>query len=258
MIRVEQPGEQKRIEILQLYSHNLCIHHQIPWSYLANRTVGLTAADLAVAMNYSSLKAILQGSGHTIETIEYGLNSIARFSNTSSISSINSSSLLSALNAVASSMQMQKTKSFSSNFLATSVSPFPERNKKLEKQNRATRERSLIKPSLRLGDEGLKRKHLVSKGPFADLLQESPLFAIDSKLGVLNRQFQKLKQIAYYQAGKVMVQTLLPQHPPVPLVTLNLSGITTSTSADIYVPIDSAFTTYWCSYLESRLIGLYS
>ena len=84
IIRVEKPAEQKRIEILQLYSRNLGIQQQIPWSYLANRTVGLTAADLAVAMNYSSLKAIVQGSVHTIETIEYGLDSIARFSSTSS------------------------------------------------------------------------------------------------------------------------------------------------------------------------------
>ena len=80
IIRVEKPAEQKRIEILKLYSRNLGIQKQIPWSYLANRTMGLTAADLAVAMNYSSLKAILQGTMHTIETIEYGLDSIARFS----------------------------------------------------------------------------------------------------------------------------------------------------------------------------------
>ena len=81
IIRVEKPAEQKRIEILKLYSRNLGIQKQIPWSYFANRTMGLTAADLAVAMNYSSLKAILQGTMHTIETIEYGLDSIARFSN---------------------------------------------------------------------------------------------------------------------------------------------------------------------------------
>ena len=81
IIRVEKPAEEKRIEILKLYSHNLGVQQRIPWSYLANRTVGLTAADLAVAMNYSSLKAIAQGSLHTIETIEYGLDSISRFPN---------------------------------------------------------------------------------------------------------------------------------------------------------------------------------
>ena len=80
IIRVEKPAEHKRIEILKLYSRNLGVRKQIPWSYLANRTTGLTAADLSVAMNYSSLKAILQGTMHTIETIEYGLDSIARFS----------------------------------------------------------------------------------------------------------------------------------------------------------------------------------
>ena len=77
-IRIDKPSEQNRIEILQLYSQNLGVQQQIPWSYLATRTIGLTTADLAVAMNYSSLRAIIQDSVHTLETIEYGLNCITR------------------------------------------------------------------------------------------------------------------------------------------------------------------------------------
>ena len=78
-IRIDKPSEQNRIEILQLYSQNLGVQQQIPWSYLATRTIGLTTADLAVAMNYSSLRAIIQDSVHTLETIEHGLNCITRF-----------------------------------------------------------------------------------------------------------------------------------------------------------------------------------
>ena len=73
----------------------------------------------------------------------------------------------------------------------------------------------------------------------------------------LKKSLQRLTQIAYYQAGKIVVQTLLPLHPPVALITLDLSGITTATSADTYVPIDDHLSVQWCSFLESRLIGLY-
>ena len=79
IIRIDKPSEQNRIEILQLYSQNLGVQQHIPWSYLATRTIGLTTADLAVAMNYSSLRAIIQDSVHTLETIEYGLNCITRY-----------------------------------------------------------------------------------------------------------------------------------------------------------------------------------
>ena len=73
----------------------------------------------------------------------------------------------------------------------------------------------------------------------------------------LKTQFTRLAQLAYYQAGKIVVQTLLPEHPPTALISLNFLGITTATGADTYIPIDSSSRTHWCSSLESRLIGLY-
>ena len=47
-----------------------------PWDYIANRTAGLSAAHLAAAINQSSIKAIIEESGHTIETLEHGINRI--------------------------------------------------------------------------------------------------------------------------------------------------------------------------------------
>ncbi len=47
-----------------------------PWDYIANRTAGLSAAHLAAAINQSSIKAIIEESGHTIETMEHGINRI--------------------------------------------------------------------------------------------------------------------------------------------------------------------------------------
>ena len=51
-----------------------------PWEYLANRTFGFSAADLAAAMNQSSIQAILRRTGHTIETIEQGIEFITSYS----------------------------------------------------------------------------------------------------------------------------------------------------------------------------------
>ena len=50
------------------------------WEYLANRTIGFSAADLAAAMNESSMKAILQDTLHTLESIEKGIDSITSYS----------------------------------------------------------------------------------------------------------------------------------------------------------------------------------
>ena len=52
----------------------------LSWEYLANRTFGFSAADLAAAMNQSSIQAILRNTGHTIETIEQGIEFITSYS----------------------------------------------------------------------------------------------------------------------------------------------------------------------------------
>nr|YP_009105734.1 cell division protein [Neocystis brevis]AIT94395.1 cell division protein [Neocystis brevis] len=121
IMNLELPSKQKRIEILKLYSKNLGIDLQkniFPlgdldsnrvlaqeensqnlqdsqtfsqektnfsrnyWDYLANRTIGFSAADLAAAMNESSIKAILQDTLHTLESIEQGIDSITSYSTT--------------------------------------------------------------------------------------------------------------------------------------------------------------------------------
>ena len=78
VIHVELPGEEKRIEILQLYTKQMGVAQEVSWEYLAHRTVGFSAADLAAVMNQSLLQAILQTTTHTIETIEAGIEVIGR------------------------------------------------------------------------------------------------------------------------------------------------------------------------------------
>lgn len=74
IVEVGLPTPDKRESIFQLYSRPLGTSNTIPWNYLVRRTVGYTAADLASLMNQSALYAILQGTKHTLETIEYGID----------------------------------------------------------------------------------------------------------------------------------------------------------------------------------------
>ncbi len=80
ILNLNLPNKQKRIEILKLYSQNLGIDKKISWNYLANLTPGLSAADLASVMNQSSMKAIQAETHHTIQTIEYGIESVTGYS----------------------------------------------------------------------------------------------------------------------------------------------------------------------------------
>ena len=113
VLSLEFPGKTKRIEILKLYSQNIGLVYgetnkqisstteqakpkesfsdisntnhafgdqNFAWEYLANRTFGFSAADLSAAMNLSSIQAILRNTGHTIETIEQGIESITTYS----------------------------------------------------------------------------------------------------------------------------------------------------------------------------------
>ena len=99
ILHIELPEKEKRIDILKFYSKNLGTENQISkpitnegykevkfgftnrtWDYLANRTIGFSAADLAAVMNESSMKAILNETVHTIETIEHGIEALTSYS----------------------------------------------------------------------------------------------------------------------------------------------------------------------------------
>jgi ATP-dependent 26S proteasome regulatory subunit len=74
VVHVGLPDKQKRIEILEFYSKRLGYPKDLAWEYLAERTIGFTAADLATLMNEATINAILKQSTHTIETIEHGID----------------------------------------------------------------------------------------------------------------------------------------------------------------------------------------
>lgn len=72
------PNYKKRLDIFKLYGRRLGYDQNISWEYLAKRTVGFSAADLASIMNQSSLNVILNDKKieHTLETIEHGIDRI--------------------------------------------------------------------------------------------------------------------------------------------------------------------------------------
>ena len=75
-LELHLPDTEKRIDILKFYGQHLGYQSLISWDYLAHRTAGFSAAELATIMNESSLKAIMMESQHTVETIEHGIDRI--------------------------------------------------------------------------------------------------------------------------------------------------------------------------------------
>jgi ATP-dependent Zn protease len=85
IVTLQLPGKQKRIEILKLYSQKLQVKSNISWDYLANRTKGFSAADIAAAMNESTIQSIIAKTTHTIESIEKGIDIVTSYNSDSII-----------------------------------------------------------------------------------------------------------------------------------------------------------------------------
>ena len=76
VLKLGLPKKNKRIRICQLYAQILGIETKIYWEYIGNKTFGLSGADLATIMNQSSIDAILNGTKHTMQTIELAIHKI--------------------------------------------------------------------------------------------------------------------------------------------------------------------------------------
>ena len=82
ILKIPLPNEEKRIEILKLYSKKLGTNPDLTnwWNYIAKVTLGFSAADLATIVNESAIKAIIQDTLHTLETIEKGIDFVTGYS----------------------------------------------------------------------------------------------------------------------------------------------------------------------------------
>ena len=76
ILKLGLPKKNKRIQICQLYAQTLGVETKIYWEYIGNKTFGLSGADLATIMNQSSIDAILNGTKHTMQTIESAIHKI--------------------------------------------------------------------------------------------------------------------------------------------------------------------------------------
>ena len=151
------------------------------WEYLANRTFGFSAADLAAAMNLSSIQAILRNTGHTIETIEQGIEFITTY--------------------------------------------------------------SIEKPKIESTKKGTGKKAVCAAKGYRLRIEKDPFF---------------ITRFAYYQAGKAVLHTLLPQHPDAIVLKLWPQP---KNSRHKNVNKDQEFTSWSLNHrakLETRLIGLYA
>jgi ATPase family associated with various cellular activities (AAA) len=80
-LRLELPNKEKRIAILQHYASTIGFQKSLQWDSLGEITAGFTAADISSAMNQSALYVLLNplfSSGHSLDTIEAGIESISR------------------------------------------------------------------------------------------------------------------------------------------------------------------------------------
>nr|AIT94141.1 cell division protein [Marsupiomonas sp. NIES 1824] len=73
IIEIGLPNQQKRIEILKIYTNKLGIQDSISWGSLAKRTVGFSAADLATIANRSAIQSILKNQRHTENSLLRGI-----------------------------------------------------------------------------------------------------------------------------------------------------------------------------------------
>lgn len=76
VLKLGLPKKYKRIQICKLYAQILGIENKIYWEYIGNKTFGLSGADLATIMNQSSIDAILNGTKHTMQSIELAIHKI--------------------------------------------------------------------------------------------------------------------------------------------------------------------------------------
>ena len=216
-----------------------------PWEYLANRTAGLSAAHLAAAINQSSIQAIINETGHTIETIEHGIERVLKRSYHQSEASPTSPAInyidVTAKLDVLGSCEGPRTQGpfnpltiegVTQNVAWNSCSSFDAVREDGKLQ------RSILQLLEMLGDNGP---------------------AVKRQSDFSEKHRSALQRFAFYQAGKAIVQTDLPLHPSASFLPLEPPIFNRSTY-DLFKIITSQGPDepQRRVILETRLIGIYA
>ena len=83
-IHLSLPNKERRIQLFKAGTQKIGRMQSIPWDYLGIRTTNMSGADIASAINHSAIRAILDNTVHTVESLEHGLNCVNGLNNTAS------------------------------------------------------------------------------------------------------------------------------------------------------------------------------
>ena len=249
---LQLPAKQKRIEILKLYSKNLGMEGSISWDYLANRTSGLSAAHLAAAMNQSAIRAIIEHSTHTIETVEHGISVIARRSFDETSAAINDASIQDV--PPTPKEAIKKLLSLNSHWFSSKTpAEIASTNKSVQVIDSLSEQNS----GFYVGQSTPSQTKQKIVGQGGSLLAgETGFYHISSSSALM------IARLGYYQAGKAILQTMLPLHPPVAFLPLYPQRFN-RTASDLGKTIASNYQQglgepHPRNVLETRLIGFYA
>lgn len=281
VICLQLPGKYKRIEILQLYTKRLGILNPMrdaasldgTWQYLANRTAGLSGAHLASAMNQSAIQAIIRGTGHTIETLEHGISAVARrsFEGVSHCKSgRDATQQLGEAVSHSWTLNQSATEGVRSWWETLSLRGV-EKGIGIAGRDGQSNEIRLVTHNHQGVAELSTRSAGVAK---ASLLGEPIKLLFEGELPDLNESIllsaaspgqegeSLLARLAYYQAGKAILHTALPLHPPASFFPLQPEPFTGS-SSDLSELVAASSQSRSIEaerrvVLETRLVGFYA
>nr|YP_635917.1 cell division protein [Helicosporidium sp. ex Simulium jonesi]Q2EEX7.1 RecName: Full=ATP-dependent zinc metalloprotease FtsH homolog [Helicosporidium sp. ex Simulium jonesi]ABD33966.1 ftsH protease [Helicosporidium sp. ex Simulium jonesi] len=70
------PNSSERIDFCKFYAAGLSMDKEIPWDYIAKRTVGFSPSDISMLMKESSLYGVLNNTKHTLKSLEHGIDRV--------------------------------------------------------------------------------------------------------------------------------------------------------------------------------------
>ena len=240
---LSNPGKQKRIEILKVYTKNIGVSPSLPWDYLGDRTLGFSAADLSAIVNKSTIQAILSNTIHTIQSIENGIESLPKLSQNQN------KSLVSEEKEIFTSFLSLKSQKHSNGNTILCKSIFTSLSicvKQLDLQNKyknfnfwADQSKGYQKPISKFLQRETISPKFVNLKKFKEPLQQSfsdlnlqekkKHIEFDDSLGFSTKNprmgFSFLSRLPFYQAGKVMVQVLFSKNSMVALPQLSAGPI---------------------------------
>ncbi|BDA51786.1 probable ATP-dependent zinc metalloprotease FtsH homolog (chloroplast) [Coccomyxa sp. Obi] len=288
---LQLPGKQKRIEILKLYSKNLGFTNVTPnvdvnqlaggaWDYLANRTAGWSAAHLAAAMNQSAIRAIIQETAHTIETVEHGISAITRrsfqvssdqLSHAFALHPLHPLHPLKGVHGVHEMHEVAATENGLLNPDMPFLTVFQQSSDSVAGDSLGWRSWGRVPPPRPTDRSGGGAKGRASHAREEDYwsanlsvkLSRTSTGSHRQGAGLTgNRGPLSIARWAYYQAGKAVLQTALPLHPPAAFFPLRPQPFVKS-SSDLAKLVASTYQQgslepHRRVVLETRLIGLYA